>query len=126
VLGRRVLVLSEDRLLVDLVTTNLGRRGYEVQNTSLGRACQYRWAGLDSELLLLDAEPPGCDPVMAVQLLLASGWRDNVPVVVLCDAAPDGNGLDSRWGVHWVVKPFTIEALLLAVRRAMSGGQGLN
>lgn len=122
--GRRILILSEDQLLVELVATNLGKRGYQVACTSVKRADPRDWEGFGTELLLLDTEPPGCGLAIAAKVLGDLGWKDRIPVVVLCNEAPDGDGVNSRRGLHWVVKPFAVDVLLSTIKKALGEWQG--
>ncbi|MCL4553931.1 MAG: hypothetical protein M1565_02200, partial [Actinobacteria bacterium] len=111
--------MSEDQLLLDRITANLGKRGYVVASTSLACDSWCRWNEVDADLLLLDVEPPDRDALEAVQALEHLGWGKDIPVVALCDEMPDDDGSAIRRGVKWVVKPFAVDVLLSTIRVAL-------
>ncbi|MCL5959552.1 MAG: hypothetical protein M1358_09605 [Chloroflexi bacterium] len=47
------------------------------------------------------------------------GWKGDIPVVTLCDEMPNEDRVADREGVQWVVKPFTVDALLSTVKQAL-------
>lgn len=118
-LGKRILLLSEDQLLSGLVSKNLKKRGYDVKSASLANGLPCQWEEPGVGLLLLDVDPPGRDALEAVRALECMGWKGDIPVVTLCDEMPNEDRVADREGVQWVVKPFTVDALLSTVKQAL-------
>jgi two-component system response regulator AtoC len=116
-----VLIVDRDELVRWSVAEGLKERGYPVRLAAdVGEALRCR----DAEVVLLDHDPPRSDGFVA-----AAGFRRLHPgcaVVLMCsDPSPPMRRRAREGGIHSVLeKPFSLEALLEAVRGAMEGTRG--
>jgi CheY-like chemotaxis protein len=110
--GRPVLVVEDDRAVLDLLDGALRDEGYRVRRAEDGVEALEAIREQAPDLVVADVHPPRLDGGQLVRRL-----RDeNVPVVLLSG--------DPNWartpGVAFVAKPFDLDHLLLVVARLLS------
>jgi DNA-binding response OmpR family regulator len=113
-----VLLWSDNRILADLVTQNLVRRGFNVHETPLPEpdapAAVTTMVDPDATLAVLDLdapEPELWDRAGAVRTLMPC-----IPLVILGHAWPTTAHLDRLQPCTYVRKPFAIDELLTAIQ----------
>jgi DNA-binding response OmpR family regulator len=109
-----ILVVDDDRDLVELVAWILEEEGYEVRTAGNGAQGLQVLGTFDPALIILDMRMPVMD-----------GWRfaaeldgrgPHAPILVMT-AAEDAHVPAQEIGArYWIAKPFEIEALLRLVR----------
>lgn len=107
----RLVVVDDERVLVDLLSEALRFAGYEVHSASTGLEALRVAADVDPDLLVLDVNLPDLDGFEVCRRLRVDG--DQVPVVFLT-ARDDPNDLRTgftRGGDDYVTKPFSLEEL---------------
>ncbi len=126
---KRVLVVDDERDIVEMITFNLQRAGYEV-------ICAYN--GLDAvdlaqkhlpDLIVLDLMLPGIDGTEVTRRLKSDGRTEGIPLVML---TAKGEETDVVVGLtlgadDYVTKPFSVKILLArlaAVLRRREGQSG--
>jgi two-component system OmpR family response regulator len=107
----RLLVVDDERVLVDLLTDALRFAGYDVTSATDGRAALRLAADEQPDLIVLDVNLPDLDGFEVCRRLRADGH--DVPVVFLT-ARDDPDDLRTgftRGGDDYVTKPFSLEEL---------------
>jgi two-component system, OmpR family, response regulator len=108
--SRRVLVVDDDRAIVDALTAVLEEEGFSVRTAFNGRDALESALEERPALVLSDIAMPGLDGISLARRLQAEG----IPVVLLSAAMPDP-GLP---GVPFVAKPFDLDRIVEVVQLA--------
>lgn len=117
--SRRILVVDDQRDILDLTSTVLGGAGYEVRTCRSGSAALERVAGEAFDLVLLDINMPGMDGWETLRLLRADPERGGLPVVMF---SVKGQFRDKVLGMQegaldYITKPFVVDELIARVER---------
>jgi two-component system OmpR family response regulator len=121
----RLLVVDDEKVLVDLLSDALRFAGYEVHAAATGLEALRVAADVRPDLVVLDVNLPDLDGFEVCRRLRADG--DQVPVIFLT-ARDDPSDLRTgftRGGDDYVTKPFSLEELrfrIEAVLRRTLGG----
>lgn len=113
--GGRVLVVDDDRHIVELVAYNLGREGFDVDVAHDGRTAIEKAHAAPPDLVILDLMLPYVDGLEVCRRLRGQG---SVPILMLTakDAEHDRVlGLESG-ADDYVTKPFSPRELVARVR----------
>jgi two-component system, OmpR family, response regulator len=116
---RKVLVVDDEENVVHLVASALRFDGFDAVTADNGHSALVAVAEHDPDLIVLDVMMPGLDGLGVLQNLRSAG--STVPVIFLTarDTANDRvNGLRSG-ADDYVVKPFSVEELLLRVHAVL-------
>lgn len=123
-MGKRVLVVDDDRVIQQLLEVNLELEGYEVVATAAdGREALEKIAELKPDLVILDIMMPKMDGLEVCRRLKADPKLSKIPVILLSARAQD---LDVRAGLEigasaYLTKPFDPVELLDVVGRLLKG-----
>ncbi|HEY5436162.1 MAG TPA: response regulator transcription factor [Candidatus Limnocylindrales bacterium] len=111
----RLLVIDDDRSLVELLSDYLGRLGHEVQGTGDGHAGLEALAASEPDLVLLDVTMPGLD---GWQVLARIRAVSTVPVVMLTARGDEPEVLRGFAGGadDYVTKPFSFAQLAARIK----------
>jgi DNA-binding response OmpR family regulator/HPt (histidine-containing phosphotransfer) domain-containing protein len=116
-----VLVVEDDPVLADLLSSALRSRGHRTEIVSDGRAALERLMGPRARprLVILDAYLPGLDGVSVLRGLAERGALERMSVIMLTVRSGEAEILASlRLGaVDHVAKPFSLAVLLEKVER---------
>jgi DNA-binding response OmpR family regulator len=124
---RKVLVVDDEKDIVDLVAYNLNRNGYETLVAYNGNQALDIAKKSSPDLIILDLMLPGIDGTEVARRLKAESQTANIPIVML---TAKGEETDVVVGLtlgadDYVTKPFSIKVLLARVgsvmRRAEAG-----
>ena len=113
-----VLVIDDERDLVNLVKYNLESEGYEVLGALDGESGLNIALTRAPDLILLDRMMPGPDGVEVCKRLRREGRTAHVPVIMLTAKAAEEErvqGLDAG-ADDYVTKPFSVKELMARVR----------
>jgi two-component system response regulator HydG len=115
----RVLVVDDDREMLDLLRVQLGRRGYEVAATAAGADAFARLASEDFDVVVTDLNMRGMNGIELCQRAVAN--RPDIPVVVITAFGSLDTAIAAiRAGAYdFLAKPFDADALAIAVDRAV-------
>jgi DNA-binding response OmpR family regulator len=119
-MGKRVLVVDDDRVIQQLLEVNLELEGYEVVATAAdGREALDKIAELKPDLVILDIMMPKMDGLEVCRRLRADPALAKIPVILLSARAQD---MDIREGLDigaaaYLTKPFDPVELLEVVGR---------
>ncbi|MFY9587470.1 MAG: response regulator [Actinomycetota bacterium] len=119
-MGKRVLVVDDDRVIQQLLEVNLELEGYEVVATAAdGKEALEKIAELKPDLVILDIMMPKMDGLEVCRRLRADPDLAKIPVILLSARAQD---MDIREGLEigasaYLTKPFDPVELLEVVGR---------
>ena len=114
---RRVLVVDDEKDLVDLITYNLGRNGYDTLPAYNGNEAIQLAQRESPDLVVLDLMIPGIDGTEVARQLKADSRTSNIPIVML---TAKGEETDVVVGLtmgadDYVTKPFSMKILLARI-----------
>ena len=113
--GRTVLVVDDDRFLVEATRTMLAREGFEAIGAGGGEEALSRARGAGPDIILMDLSMPGMGGDEALRRLRSDPATRDIPVIITTGEV-DGPPLEGAAAV--LVKPVTRETLLAAIERA--------
>lgn len=122
---KTVLVCEDNEDIREMVTFILEAEGYRVLGESRGRDALATARRETVDLLLLDLRIPDMDG-FAVLRALREGFAEKAPPVVILSAksAPEDREAALASGARaFLAKPFTVDGLLMAVRRQLPEGE---
>ena len=123
---RRVLVVDDEKDLVDLIAYNLTRGGYEVITSYNGAEALEIAQREVPDLVVLDLMLPGLDGTEVARRLKADSRTATIPIVML---TAKGEETDVVVGLtlgadDYVTKPFSMKILLARINTVMRRGEG--
>jgi two-component system phosphate regulon response regulator PhoB len=116
--GKHVLAVEDDRDILELITFNLERDGYEVTGVSTGEDGVDAARSDSPDLILLDLMLPGIDGLEVCRRLKADPDTAHVPVIMV---TAKGEESDIVTGLElgaddYVTKPFSPKVLVARIR----------
>ena len=120
---KKILVVDDEKDLVDLLAWNLHQEGYRVITACDGREAISVVEHIVPDLMLLDIMMPGMDGMAVLRSLRKDGATKNTPIVmvtalsessVISDALKDG-------ATDVVFKPFSMKHMMQQVECWLSG-----
>ena len=117
----RVLVVDDDKALVELVSDTLLDAGYVVSGVGTAEECLASLAGERPDLLILDITLPGMSGLEALASIRNEAGTKYLPVIILTASNQHDDRLVAWMGGadRYITKPFTTQALLHAVRHLL-------
>lgn len=118
----KLLLVEDDQTLLDTLTLNLAREGYEVIRASDGIAALDLAREHKPDLIVLDVMLPGLDGLTVCRTLRR---ETESPIVLLTARSSEVDrivGLDTG-ADDYIVKPFSLGELLARLRAVMRRGQ---
>lgn len=118
-MGKRILVVDDERHIVRLVQVNLERAGYEILTAYDGVEALEKVKTESPDMVVLDVMMPRMDGFEVLKNLQADPRYQNIPVIMLTAKAQDAD-IFKGWasGVSsYLTKPFNPRELLVFVER---------
>jgi len=118
-MGKRILVVDDERHIVRLVQVNLERAGYEILTAYDGIEALDKVKTESPDMVVLDVMMPRMDGFEVLKNLQADPRYQNIPVIMLTAKAQDAD-IFKGWasGVSsYLTKPFNPRELLVFVER---------
>ena len=118
-LGKKtILVVDDEKDLVDLITYNLTRHGYAVLSAFSGTEALEIAERESPDLIVLDLMLPGLDGTEVARRLKADPRTSNIPIVML---TAKGEETDVVVGVHMIGPdaPEILQAAAIAVKAGL-------
>ncbi len=117
-MSRRVVVVEDDKDILELITHNLEREGYEVTGAATGEDGVDAVRSRKPDLVLLDLMLPGIDGLEVCRRLKADPDTAHIPVVMV---SAKGEETDIVTGLElgaddYVTKPFSPKVLIARMR----------
>ena len=124
-MNKRVLIVDDEKNIVDILKFNLGKEGYDTISAYDGRDGLDKARTMNPDLILLDVMLPYIDGFQVCKTLRAEG--NEVPIIMITAREEE---TDKVMGLElgaddYITKPFSVRELLARVktniRRASSG-----
>ena len=122
-MAQKVLIVDDERAIVDILEFNLKKEGYETMRAYDGRAGLKAAQEGNPDLILLDIMLPYMDGFEVCKTLRDAG--QNVPIIMLTAREEETDkvfGLESG-ADDYITKPFSMRELVARVRSNMRRGQ---
>ena len=122
-MGKRVLVIDDEKVMLKLVKAILTRAGYEVATTESIEEALELLRGQNFDLITCDLMLPGISGLDFLQMMQTGAVQPRVPVVVVTAAGYQTELEQARslGAVHVLNKPFTSQQLVSVVETALPG-----
>ena len=115
-MGKTILIVEDEQNIVDILSFNLSREGYDTLEAYDGPAGLQLALENDPDLILLDLMLPGMDGFEVCRKVRESGSAAPIIMLTARDAVMDKvSGLDAG-ADDYITKPFAIEELLARIR----------
>ena len=124
--GRRILVVEDNAMNLELVRDILLAEGYEVLEAADGATGVHVAGAERPELILMDLQLPGLDGLQAVQLIRADDALRDVPIVAVTAHAMKGDDERARSAGcdGFIAKPIQVRDFVTTVARYLEGKGG--
>jgi len=116
-----ILVVDDEEDIVELVTLNLVREGYDVLSAATGEQAIELARARQPDLAILDLMLPGIDGLEVCRILKNDPRTEQMPVVILTAKTEDSDivaGLELG-ADDYVTRPFNSRVLIARVRRVL-------
>jgi two-component system, chemotaxis family, chemotaxis protein CheY len=121
---RTILVVEDSPLLLQMVSTVLRSKGFEVIEAVNAYEAMKISDGRPLDLVITDLIMPGMDGIELARHIRSQGAYCTTPILMLTTQSTEQLKRDgSAAGVNvWVVKPFSPEHLTTLIRKILGGG----
>ncbi len=116
----RIIVVDDEKLIRWSVAERLQRDGYEVLSAESGEQALELVAASPADVMLLDVKLPGIDGVVTLQRAL--GLHPELAVLMMSAHSTVDVAVEAmkHGAIDFLVKPFQLNALVVAVERALA------
>jgi len=120
---KRILVIDDERQLVDIIKMRLEASGYEVITAYDGQEGLEKAKKEGPDLIILDLMLPKIDGFKVCGLLKADTRYNKIPVIMFtAKAQEEDRHLGKEMGADaYITKPFEPQALLEDIKRLLEG-----
>ncbi len=114
-----ILVIDDERNMVDLLETDLALRGYKVSGYTSSMAALDALSATDAQVVLTDMHMPGVNGLQVCERVVAN--RPDIPVVVMTAFGSMETAIEAIRAGAWdfVTKPVEMELLAVVMDRAV-------
>lgn len=117
----KILVVDDEEDILELVTYNLTREGYQIAGAISGEEALRKARAVTYDLVLLDLMLPGIDGLEVAKRLKGNAKTQAVPIIML---SAKGEEADIVTGLElgaddYITKPFSPRVLIARVRAAL-------
>ncbi len=126
---KRILVVDDEKDLVDLISYNLNRNGYDVITADDGASALELASKEQPDLVVLDLMLPGVDGMEVAKQLRADPETASIPIIMLTAKSEEVDGVVGLaiGADDYITKPFSMKILLArlnTVLRRQDGSSG--
>lgn len=117
----RILVVEDEEDLLELITYNLGREGYQVTGVTSGEAALRHARSELPDLIVLDLLLPQIDGLEVCKLLRSDRQTQHIPIIMLTAKSEEADvvaGLELG-ADDYIPKPFSPRVLVARVRAVL-------
>ena len=121
----RILVVEDEEEILELVTYNISREGYEVDRVTSGEDALVHVKGSTPDLVLLDLMLPGVDGLEVCKSIKSDPATSHIAIIMLTARSEEADivtGLELG-ADDYVTKPFSRRVLLARVKAVMRRGR---
>jgi len=120
-LGRRILVVEDERIVAQLIADTLREQAYTVDIVLNGREGLSRLAQRPYDLVICDLRMPGLDGPSLFESLVKNGspMKDRILFITGDTLARRSMDFLEKHRLPFLAKPFLVEELLLAVSKGL-------
>lgn len=117
---KRILLVEDDRHIVEGLQLNLSLQGYDVMIAADGISGLQKWKEWQPDLIVLDIMLPGIDGLSVLQNIRLENER--IPILILsAKSASEYKIKGLSYGVDdYISKPFNLEEFLLRIERLLA------
>jgi len=121
---QRILVVDDQREILDLTATVLSSAGFSVVTASSGDEALDQVADSSFDLVLLDINMPRMDGWETLRLMRADDQLDELPVVMFSVKGEVSDKVQSlqEGASGYITKPFVVDELISRVQRVLEVG----
>lgn len=118
-MAKKVIVVDDDKNMVDIVELLLKKEGFEVHGMLWGEECLESVEQINPDIMLIDVMMPGMGGWELVRRLKDRGLADKIKIAMLTvvDKPDDENADLSPYVLDYIRKPFAIPDLIRRVKR---------
>ncbi|MBN2444261.1 MAG: response regulator [Spirochaetales bacterium] len=124
---KHILVVEDDKNILELIEYNLNKKGYKITCVSTGENALMAVGEQKPDLILLDLMLPGIDGITICDLLKNSDTTKDIPVIMVTAKGEEEDVVKGlKVGADdYVTKPFSINVLLARIAAVLrrSGGK---
>lgn len=122
---KKILVIDDEELLIRTMSRLLEKSGYEVYTAKNAADAQVMAEEEEFDLIISDIRMPGkngLEIVKAIQNLLASNYRNSLPVIFVTGFADEDIEKEARKlnPLAYIFKPFDIQELLNLIHKSIA------
>ena len=119
----KILVVDDEKDIVDLLSLHLQREGHEVHSVGHGLSVVPAAISFEPDLIVLDLMLPGIDGVQVHKRLRSDTRTRHIPVIMLTAKAQDKDVFEGyHYGADmYLTKPFNPMELVTFVKRIAQG-----
>lgn len=110
-----ILVVEDDKAILNLITTTLDTQGYRYHTAQTGASCIMEAASRNPDMIFLDLGLPDMDGVDIIRKVRT--WS-NVPIIVISARSEDNDKIEAldAGADDFLTKPFNVNELLARLR----------
>ena len=119
--GRTILAVEDEEDILELITFNLGKDGFQVKGAGSGEDALRFARSAPPDLILLDLMLPGIDGLDVCRILKRDDATRHIPIVMLTAKGEESDivaGLELG-ADDYITKPFSPKVLLARVRAVL-------
>jgi len=118
---KKILVVDDEKDILDLVSYNLAKEGYEIETSTDGEDALKRVKAENYDLIVLDLMMPGIDGMELCRVLKSNEKTESIPIIMLTAKSEE---LDKVLGLEmgaddYVTKPFSPRELIARVKAVL-------
>jgi two-component system alkaline phosphatase synthesis response regulator PhoP len=117
----RILIVDDEEDILELLSVNLKREGYEVLRAENGEDAVSLASAEKPDLVILDLMLPGVDGLTVCKMIKGSSFTRNIPIIMLTAKGQEADivrGLE-QGADDYVAKPFSPKVLMARVKTAL-------
>lgn len=122
--NKKILVVDDEAILVEMITMRLEDNGYDVVSAYDGFEGLSKAEQMRPDLIILDIGMPGMDGLAVLRKIRQSDQIKDVKVIMLT-ASGKNRGLFATEGISdYIIKPFDTEDFLSRVDKVLKATKG--
>jgi two-component system, OmpR family, alkaline phosphatase synthesis response regulator PhoP len=121
VLHNKILLIEDEKDIIELLTYNLSKEGAQVFNTSDGSKALETAKLVNPDIILLDLMLPGLDGLEICKLIKMEPQTKHIPIIMLTAKSEDSDiitGLELG-AEDYITKPFSPKVLIARIRSVL-------